>query len=434
MLYFRGMIKYLFILINSLCLFLWSLFNGDPVTVSASFPAIMTAGQEVSIELKVNKGAMNGFARLQLDLPEGITIKQSEDKGSEYSYDNNIAKWVWAAQPEDNEIVIKLTVQASETTSGAKTINARFSYVEDNNKQVVEMEPLTVSVVGPNANAADTSRHNMPMATSNSEPPGKISAERSITKISDTEYHVTLKIKKGITRGFAKYSDNAFDQVIVKALKTDGSSFSIADGKIKFVWVNVHEKDELEISYAMTGNFNKEVTLEGEYSYLENNQSKKYTLSPEKLSPATAQKEEKPETNLPAVTKENTSVTETKQEEKKQEPAESLSTDVPAPTVKPNTSDKTNFAIQIGAFTNPNVSASFLKQRFKIADNIRSEMQGGYSKFVVGSHAEYRDARYHKEAIKDINGIKSAFVVAYAGGRRITVQEALMATNQKWFK
>ena len=73
------MIKYLFIVINSLVFFVFGLFNGDNgITVTSNIPANMAAGQEVAIELKVNKGGMNGFAKLQLELPEGITIKESE--------------------------------------------------------------------------------------------------------------------------------------------------------------------------------------------------------------------------------------------------------------------------------------------------------------------------------------------------------------------
>ena len=61
-------------------------------------------------------------------------------------------------------------------------------------------------------------------------------------------------------------------------------------------------------------------------------------------------------------------------------------------------------------------------------------MQGGFSKFMIGDHAEYKNARNHREKVRDGNKVASAFVVAYNIGKRITVQEALMISNQKWFK
>ncbi len=52
---------------------------------------------------------------------------------------------------------------------------------------------------------------------------------------------------------------------------------------------------------------------------------------------------------------------------------------------------------------------------------------------MVGNFNEYKEARSHRENIKQ-KGCSSAFVVAYNGAKRITVQEALMITSQKWFK
>ncbi|MGZ3901599.1 MAG: SPOR domain-containing protein, partial [Bacteroidia bacterium] len=93
-----------------------------------------------------------------------------------------------------------------------------------------------------------------------------------------------------------------------------------------------------------------------------------------------------------------------------------------------------NYHVQIGAFTNSNVNADRLKRKFNISEKIQSEFHGGFSKFMIGSHGEYKEARDHREQVRNNNGVRSAFVVAYNTGKRITVQEALMISNQKWFK
>jgi hypothetical protein len=216
-----------------------------------------------------------------------------------------------------------------------------------------------------------------------------------------------------------------------KAVKTDGSSFSIADGKIKFVWVSVPEKEELKVSYVLICESNSEaLLLKGEYSYLEHNQSKK-TLAPEQTlrfdkTPGLAQqsqpetKTESPKTNTVEST--NSAVaTENKTQQRLEKQAKQ----------QQNT---TIFAVQIGAFNNTKVSAQSLKRKFKLKENIRSEFQEGYSKFMYGSFGAYKTAREQREQTISTNGIKSAFVVAYNNGKRITVQEALMTLNQKWFK
>ncbi|MDO8998999.1 MAG: hypothetical protein Q7W45_04465 [Bacteroidota bacterium] len=462
------MIKYLFILVNAFTVFIYSLFGGDNgITVSGNIPKTMTAGQEVAIELKVTKGSMSGFAKLQLELPEGLSLKEIDNKGANYSYSDGIAKWVWASLPSDNDIIIKATLVAGSSASGVKTIGAKYSFVENNAKQVVEMVPIEVTVEAagavasnetpPETNTVTTTETNT--SSSNKEPAGNVTVDRTISKgASDGEYIVNLKVKKGATRGFARYSDDLPSGVIAKALSTDGSSFSVADGKVKFVWVSVLMKDELELSYSLTSTVSISMTLNGEYSYLEDNQSKKHLLKPEVLAitvteaivnnitePVNTQTVEvvTPTETLAVVAPTETLAVVTPTEIVAVEtPTETVAvvtpTETPTTTKVIETVAKTdgnvNYMVQIGAFTSSNVTSSLLKQKFRISENVKSEFQGGYSKFMVGSHNQYKGARDQREVVRNNNGVKGAFVVAYNQSKRITVQEALMISNQKWYK
>jgi hypothetical protein len=459
------MIKYLFILVNAFTVFFYSLFGGDNgINLSVNIPKTIIAGQEVPIEIKVTKGSMSGFAKLQLELPEGLSLKELDNKGANYSYSDGIAKWVWASLPSENDIIVKATLVAASSASGAKTIGAKYSFVENNAKQVVEMVPFEITIEAPeNANTSQTSTPettantnteaatatNTSVSNSNKEPAGNVTVVRTISKgTNDGEYIVNLKVKKGATRGFARYSDDLKSGVIAKAITTDGSSFSVADGKVKFVWVSVLIKDELELSYSLTSTTSIAMTLKGEYSYLEDNQSKKYLLTPEpleiNLAPAVATNTTEPVTTptVAMVTPTETLALETPTVAVVT-PTETVAvitqTETPTNTKPVNETvakndGSVNYMVQIGAFTNGNVTASVLKQKFGISETVKSEMQGGFSKFMVGSHREYKGARDQRERIRNNNGVKSAFVVAYNLSKRITVQEALMISNQKWYK
>ncbi|MDP1800408.1 MAG: hypothetical protein Q8L81_03600 [Bacteroidota bacterium] len=469
------MIKFLFILVNAFAVFIYSLFGGDNgITLSGNIPKTITAGQEVPIELKITKGSMSGFAKLQLELPEGLSLKELDNKGANYSYMDGVAKWVWASLPSEGEIIIKATLVAGASASGAKTIGAKYSFVENNAKQVVEMVPIEITVEAGSGTTAAVTTNETPTNTnttsttavetntqtsSNKEPAGNVTVVRTITKgASDAEYIINLKVKKGSTRGFARYSDELPTGVVAKAISTDGSSFSVADGKVKFVWVSVLLKDELELSYSMTSTVTVSMMLKGEYSYLEDNQSKKYLLTPEPLAltvnAAVATNTETAVTptvatiteTVAVVTPTETAVTPTvavvTPTETAVTPTETLAVVTPTETpTNTNTVENVakqdgnvNYMVQIGAFTNGNVNASVLEQKFRISESVKSEFSGGFSKFMVGSHSQYKDARDQRESIRNNNGVKGAFVVAYNQSKRITVQEALMISNQKWFK
>lgn len=490
------MIKYLFVAINSIALFFYSLFfENGPVTVKGNFPPNIKPGTEVTAELIVNKGNMGGFAKLQIEVPEGITVKESDNKGATFSFASGIGKWIWTGVPNDAEFTVKFTLVADAAASGAKTINAKYSYIDNNNKQVVEMTPVEVMIgdgsvattkapetktetpvsaaptptetaktetpsnppSNPPATTTETKAAEPVAGVTADEPNSLVSAKRLIMKgTNPNEWSVHIKIKKDGIKGFARYSDNLPEGFSAKSEQTNGSSFSVADNRIKFVWVNVPESEELEISYILSGTLKNEVTLEGEFSYLESNQSKFYKLPFEKLpafeqltgneTPVTATTSTQPVTETKTETKTETPVTttqpvtETKTETKTEtpvtttQPVTETKTEVPTNTTETNKgTSNVSYCVQIGAYTNAGVTSSKLAGMYKISENIRSEMAGGFTKFMVGKHGEYKQARDHRETVKG-KGVNGAFVAAYNGPSRITVQEALMISNQKWYR
>ena len=458
------MIKYFFILINSLTLFIFGLFQTDnSVTIKNNIPSNFIVGQEVAVEFRISKGIQTGFAKFQLELPDGISIIKKDEMNSIYSIQNGVAQWIWSEVPEDEELLIKLTLVASELGIGIKTFNSNYSFIEKNEKKVFNMLPLEASIQN---NIINNNVSVIKDTLTKADPNTSIDVVRLISDGPNAnEKTITIKIKKGDTKGFAKYSDETDLILNAKAIKTDGSSFSVSDGKIKFVWVDVPTKSELEVSYHIDLNNKNSNILKGEYSYLEKNQSKKYIVKPDSLvigklkDEITLQAVQKTEaaksivqeteanqltskkiiedskSNL-TVEKTSTLVTEAPNLVKKE--ANEVNT-IPAKAeiVKETpqiVNADPNFVVQIGAFKNTKVVATVLIKKYRITDKIVDELHDGFSKFMVGNHNLYKEARKHRDIIKSKHGVKDAFIAAYNVGKRITVQEALMVSKQSWFK
>ncbi len=449
------MIKPLIILVNTITVFLFGLFFGDtPVTINGNFPKTATANTEFIVDITINKGSVGGFAKFQLEVPQGVIVKELESKSGNFSFATNIAKIIWTATPNEDAFTIKMVLSAD--ADGVKTIGAKYSYVNNNAKEVVEMTPVEITIGNVTTTNPVATNDHTPAApetttpssqivtpvtsttseiTNPSEPLSNVNCMRTLTKgATDNETNVEVKIKKPGIKGFAKYQEMLPDGYTAKSNQTNGSSFSVSDGKAKFVWVAVPLEDELIVTYILEKT-NPAVannpTLNGEFSYLEAEQTKKVKAQTVLASQPIATNTDAQKIIEPPVA----AVTETPT-------ANTTPTNVTEPPLTNNvTKTETSitkkdgavlYCVQVGAFKNA-IESTVLAKKFNINETIKSEMAEGFSKFMVGNFTEYKQARSHREAIKQ-KGCNSAFVAAYNGPKRITVQEALMITSQKWFK
>ncbi|HON53388.1 MAG TPA: hypothetical protein PLS12_09290, partial [Bacteroidales bacterium] len=98
---------------------------------------------------------------------------------------------------------------------------------------------------------------------------------------------------------------------------------------------------------------------------------------------------------------------------------------------EPNRKLDVYFRVQISA-GHKLVNTKYYFAKLNIRDNIIVEQIEGWFKYTINKFDTYVNARNQRNTIWNESPVKDAFVVAYNGRNRITVQEALMITNQKW--
>lgn len=485
------MLKYAALLFNSLALLIYQFFFADTITISQKLPETAKAGSEFVVELTINKGSTSGFAKLQQDFPEGFTaIDNNENNGGSFTFTSQSVKLIWMSLPSDKEFKVKYTVKVASGISGEHVIGGKFSYVAENVKQTVEVPPSTINIINDVPVAVKTPTQTeqpvtTPTATTTPVPSVSgitmadlsgneglsVNCTRKVPANAGTEFKVELNINKGNLTGFAKLLETLPPGFTAVSGESKGASFSFTDQKVKFVWVSMPSEPEFKVSYKVTvaGVSSNIQAIDGVFSYIENDETKKFTIptsvvnvGPESIVPppvavnlTDTKKEDTVPVTPPLLAKEEPKPEEPKPEEPKVVPVEptvvadnTTVTPVTEPTQTVTPTEETtrvlsatnvpvpqgdvNYRVQIAALHRA-VEASALANRYNLYEPVITEMAQGFTKYTVGSHKVYKAAHDAREVIKS-KGVVGPFVTAYNTGKRITVQEALMITSQKWFR
>ncbi len=414
------MLKFAALLFNTIILFIYQLFFSDGVTISKNIPSSAKPESEFTVELTIHKGSIGGFAKLQQDLPEGFLATQDENNGASFTFSNHSVKFIWMSLPSDNDFTITYKVKVAAGISGDKVIVGKFSYISDNIKQVVDIAPSTITIE--NADAIATTDTLMATNTNDTEF-SSVSCVRSIPTSASSSFKVELTINKGNSIGFAKLIETLPAGFTASADETQGGSFSFIDQKVKFIWVSMPSQPEFKISYYLspTPSISGNQIIDGTFSYIEDDETKKIMISPSTLIIGGATTKRQAVTSTTSDAKNINKGTNTDN-----------TTKALSATTIPSPQGKVTYRVQIAALHKA-VDATLLAAKYHINTSITTEMAEGFTKYTAGSENEYKAARDVREDFRN-KGVVGPFVTAYNKGKRITVQEALMITNQQWFK
>ncbi|MDT8411229.1 MAG: SPOR domain-containing protein [Vicingaceae bacterium] len=432
------MIKQLFLIVNFVSIFFYQLFFTSDVTVKQNMPASIQPKGEVEVELVITKADIAGFAKIQQEIPEGFTVEPLETAGATFSFKEQKLKLIWMALPQNGEFSIKYKLKNVSHSSGKYTITGKFSYIVNNERMNVDIPTANITVSSEELVAEETE------STSNTEDEESrlpatnntataLSASRSIENVGDNKFKVILNINKENVEGFAKLSEFIPAGFSASNNNSAGGVFSVENNEVKVLWLSVPSENNFEVSYFIESNSASGLQeISGVLSYLKGEETQKHQIASTSFSAAGESlaindNEDEEETSLQNKvdniveedTEDDVVVDNTEEETKRTAPV----TNTPAPE------KNVTYKVQVGAFRE-GITIEKYQKKFKLNDQINLENHQGWTKLITGSFTEYKSARDKRNNLR--NKVKTAFVTAYNQGERITVQEALMITNQKW--
>jgi hypothetical protein len=458
------MLKSAILLFNAIALLIYQFFFAGDITVTQTAPAAAKPESEFTVELTIKKGSTTGFAKLQQELPEGFTAVQDKSNGASFTFNNQAVKFIWMSLPNEAEFKVSYKVKVAAGINGDQSIGGKFSYVTDNTKQTADIAPVTVTVEG-DGNAVATTKSTTPTTdntanatdntatadntatsdntttdntsttdnttannTTTNTDNGSFRCVRTVPSDAPTEFVVELDVNKGNLGGFAKLVETLPAGFTASAIENAGGSFSFADSKVRFIWVSLPTQPEFKISYKVKAPKNAgQQSITGIFSYIEDDNTRKYDVQASNFSVGSTVGNVA-STNTTTTTDPNT-LTFSNNTSTTNTTNNNLSANtIPTPQVG------VIYRVQIMALQN-NRTAAYVANYYNMSSsNVQKLAEDGLNKYVLkDTHAEYKSARDARENVKS-RGVVAPFVAAYNSGRRITVQDALMTTSQKWYR
>ena len=476
--------KAILIFINIIGFLLFTILNINDVVITHTAPKKIAIGQEVEVNLIINKNNFSGPGRLKLDLSQadGITVKENMSDGSSFTFKENEVLFIWYDLPSEKSIVISYTIIAQENTTGMKKIAGDFSFINDNERKQLEV-PALIFKVDPELVAEENSKVNN----------SSTSSVRSIEKL-ENEYFITVKTTIDNHKGFARIKEELPMNYTAEAIETAGSVFKNADGYAKFIWTNLPDSNsEIIVKYKITNNIGLDTnfTISGVFSseklisegyksgidipeteYVPFKEIISNTETDSIEADITVQEDSKQDTLLELASNNEENIVNSKDteevinetisqvvldstidsfknviEERKvnkeviKEIAIEEVEEVEVIKVKKEevikniistkkVNNNVDYKVQILA-GHRIISDKQVSNQFNYYGEYALETHNGWIKYTVGTNSKYSDARDSRNELKNYN-FPGPFVTAYNYGERISVQEALILTSQNW--
>jgi len=458
----KGLAIYFYLFV-SLFMGLWQ--GGDEVSMQIHAPATVTAGDEFQVKVTLHKGNLQSFSRLVQELPAGLKAVSGYSANADFTFKDNRVRLIWLKLPESDTLTITYTIKVDQRLKGNFDLVGKFSYIADNERISIEGDPVNVQIL-PNPNIdpslivdiKDFKEKVVPEITPVSDIPVACIRQKPMPSGEpDNSYVVNLLVYKESAQKFAKIEEKIPAGYTAVNIDSKEGIFVFKNGQAKFLWMNLPQAPYFIVSYRLIPSSASATApaIKGQFSYVVDEKTivkdivekdmdlaslsaddVRKLIEEIKASPIKIPVEEllARKTEEPAPTAEPAAQPQQKKagSPRKRITNEQLIKEIdPAYLLEPQ--EGVYYRIQIAAGHRP-IDIKRYFRRYKITDEVRAEIHEGWRKYSIGTFTEYKQARDYRVHIWNTTPISDAFVAAYNNGQRITVQEALMITNQKWYR
>ncbi len=456
---------------KSLLLLMFVLTSGiyaqTAIDINMDLPAEVEAGKSFIVSIQLQKGALEEFSRFQQELPEGLTAEQISSGTADYSFEKQRIRYIWLKLPPEELINLSYKVNVHQRLKGSFSLDGEFSYVEENERKMVDVGTDLVTIIPSPDITADQQVDIADFGRVLAAEQAAGQSQQEISCIRQTPYlsgnandlMVNLLVYKKDLDKFAKIEERIPDGFEAKSMESREAIFTFQDGVAKFVWMNLPAEQGFRITYRLVPvkeMTTQGLTITGVLSYIIEGQNINVPIRQENVDlssvdestvdqliariesgqAAMAGTADLPETLSPGgtaavqdeqpVSETTERIAETTEPEVKQTGSRP-SVKIPA-ALQLAVIDGIYYRIQVAAFKKQKDPGEIPGSN-QLGRPVKIEYHQGLYKYTIGPFNTYNDASAYKEELLESSKVRDAFVTAYQNGIRMSVPKAMSLNN-----
>ena len=120
------------------------------LNIASNIPSSLHPFDTTNVVIRINKGDLEGAAKLQQTIPDGFIVKELLSADAKYEFSNGIMTYSWDDLPMDENISITYKLITNNASLGSHTIPGILFYTQDDEDQIrqfkktIEIKPEQV--------------------------------------------------------------------------------------------------------------------------------------------------------------------------------------------------------------------------------------------------------------------------------------------------
>jgi len=116
------------------------------LTITSNTPTSMYPNDTTDIVININKGDIDGEAKIQQSLPDGFIVIAKENDGAEFNFENQILTYNWNELPSKNNISIHYQLISNAVEEKPQNITGVLFYNQDDSDKIKQFNK-TINIV-----------------------------------------------------------------------------------------------------------------------------------------------------------------------------------------------------------------------------------------------------------------------------------------------